>query len=417
MSRKAAKKTKKTKTKDKAKTTSQTKTKNSDAKKTKQTKTKNNDPLYSAQEEACKKLFDKDRLKNDFYKDVKLAPAEKPEELEYKDGEIGEVYDITGLSAIEVISVVTVIINDSDKYKRPTPTVPNVTKTVKTFYFLIKPKNNEDEAGKMFKLKANPTKNQPGNGAVCVMRFKAGKRNKYCAQRFKSYKKIIEELFQAKTQPRKFANIIQKLFKDNSDIGQADPAIAETYFLLLFEIARRLSNKEDKTPEGERLDDLPIGSAIARIIELLLDAKGENEDEKYLKKELESCCCCFKYKASGREKKIKEINKATTGTAKIPSLSFCENELEEMYCKPLVDHLSVGERLYWKGSYKDLQKFVKDCIKLKGKWSQKKGGGNTFKSDENRQLFINCKFDKTKKYWTLDFTGKHGSEVKKKKIK
>jgi hypothetical protein len=282
MSRKAAKKTKKTKTKDKAKTTSQTKTKNSDAKKTKQTKTKNNDPLYSAQEKACKKLFDKDRLKNDF---VKLAPAEKPEELEYKDGEIGEVYDITGLSAIEVISVVTVIINDPDKYKRPTPTVPNVTKAVlKTFYFLIKSKNNEDGAGKMFKLKANPTKNQPGNGAVCVMRFKAGKRNKYCAQRFKSYKKIIEELVQAKTQPRKFANIIQKLFKDNSDIGQADPAIAETYFLLLFEIARRLSNKEDKTPEGERLDDLPIGSAIARIIELLLHAKGENEDEKCLKK-------------------------------------------------------------------------------------------------------------------------------------
>lgn len=144
---------------------------------------------------------------------------------------------------------------------------------------------------------------QPGDGVVSIMYLKGKRRKRYQSRKAKSYNTLINDLIQVKTSSKTFAKVIQKLFKDSSEITQRDTAIAEMYFLLLFEIARRGSNKEDKTDEGKRLDELPIGSAIVGIIKLL-DATDKKQGPERLNEILESFCHCFKGHASAREKTI-----------------------------------------------------------------------------------------------------------------
>ena len=350
-------------------------------------------PVYLAQEEACRQFF------NTKYP---IRETEKPDELEYRDGEDGKVYDITGLCAIKVIATIIAIIND--------PKWPTETSMVKkTFYFLVKSKNNDKEPYRMFKLRANPTKNQPGNGAVSIMylegkkRPKGNKRKQYQSRQPKAYSTLIKDLFQANTSPKNFAKVIQKLFKDNSEIVQQDTAIAEMYFLLLFEIARRGSSKEYKTDEGKRLDKLPIGSAIVKIIKLL-GATDKNEDSEYLKKKLECYCYCFKTRASARERAIMKLNDETRSKLLRISVDLCVKELEEMYCKSKVNAAVEPFRLYyWMKSFNRLEEFVERRIQVMGRWSRKRDGERTFKGEDGKVL-MNCKYDKAKKRWTLNFT-------------
>lgn len=231
------------------------------------------DSLYLAQEEACEVFFQVT---------PPIKKIKKPDELKYKKGKDGEVYDITGQSAIDVIATITGIINDPSKWptesskgvektssagKQPGKNTPNVKKTVKDFYFVINPGNKGKDTCTMFKLRPNPkSRNQPANGIISIMYLNG---EGYQSRRPKSYSALIEDLVQAHISPKKLAKVIQKLFKDNSEILQKHAAIAEMYFLLLFEIARRLSREKNKTEEGERLDKLPIGSAIVRIIKQL----------------------------------------------------------------------------------------------------------------------------------------------------
>ena len=347
------------------------------------------DSLYLAQEEACRQFF------NAKYP---IGETEKPDELKYKNGEDGKVYDITGLCAIEVIATIIKIINDPSKW----PTETSMVK--KTFYFLVKSKNNGKEPYRMFKLRANPTKNQPGNGVVSIMYLKGKKCKQYQSRRPKTYRALIEDIFQANTPTENFAKVIQKLFKDNSEIAQQDTAISEMYFLLLFEIARRRSNKEYKTDEGKRLDELPIGSAIVQIIKLL-GATDKNEDSEYLKKKLECYFYCFKTRASARKKAIIKLNDETKSKLlSCVSVDLCVEELEKMYCKPkVIAAVEPFQLYYWTKSFDRLKEFVQRRIQVMGRWSRKRGGGHTFKCEDGTVL-MNCKYDKAKKRWTLNFT-------------
>lgn len=79
-------------------------------------------------------------------------------------------------------------------------------------------------------------------------------------------------------------------------------------------------------------------------------------------------------------------------------------ELAEMYCKSKLNVAVEPFRLYfWTKSFPILQQFVESRILHKGGWSCKKGGERTLK-DENGKVLMNCKYDKAKSRWALDFT-------------
>ncbi|XP_028396922.1 uncharacterized protein LOC114520790, partial [Dendronephthya gigantea] len=286
--------------------------------------------LYDNHEQACKKFFN---IQKSF-------PSTAAAKLDGLKGKKGEVYDITGLNALNVIAMIASIINNRDKWK-----------TNKIFYFLI------TKSSKLFKIKALPSDDQPGNGLVYPMFLNNGK---YVEEKSTpDYEGITKELCEAKTSIQEFAEAIQKLFKNNLCFTHDEPAIGATaspgktdyddlpqrmsrvsldpskkllfekvYFLLLFEIARRLSGSNNKTDEGEQLDNLPVGSAIARKILLALDVKNKEDGEKteILKKELTSLFDCFKYDASTRKDYIKEIIKYPA-----PNHLSCEAELSYMF--------------------------------------------------------------------------------------
>ena len=101
-----------------------------------------------------------------------------------------------------------------------------------------------------------------------------------------------------------------------------------------------------------------------------------------------------------QEKKlIMELNDNTENEFK--TVDLCVKELEEMYSTP-----RVGKELlcsyYWMGSLRKLKDFVKSLQgQVKGSWLSK--NGTAFQS-ENDKVLINCKYDKAKKRWTLNFT-------------
>ena len=362
-----------------------------------------NDSLYFAQEKACEIFFQVTHS---------TEKIKKPDELRYDDGRDGEVYDITGQSAIDVIATIIGIINDPSKWpsppenskgmettssarKQPEENTTNESKTVKDFYFIINPENKGKDSCTMFKLRPNPSRNQPGNGIISIMYLEGE-----CYQsKPKSYSALIEDLVKAKISPKQLAKVIKKLFKDNSEIEQKHAAIAEMYFLLLFEIARRRSREKNKTEEGKLLDKLPIGSAIVGIIKQL------SETDENLKEILQRHCNCFKGYASRREESMIALNDKNRN--KLPSnskitVNFCVKELEGMYCKSKLNAPELVRQYYWTGSLEALKEFVKSSIQVKGCWSRKKGDGHTLR-DEKRNMLMKCKFNKVEKRWWLSF--------------
>ena len=296
---------------------------------------KDNDLLYKMCEEACKIFFDTKRLK-DLYDLYENNLEVKPIEVQYDDEKGGQSYDITGLDALQVIAVMTAIVNDPDKCT-----------TGKIFYFFIKRKKDEedsvddsvdDSVYKIFKLRRNITDNQPGNGMVSVL-FWCSEVKEYVEKQWKSHATINKAL--AQTSPKAFANVIQKLFKDNSEIGLQEDNIAEEYFLLLFEIARRLSNKTNKTEEGMALDNLPIGSAIARKIKTLAAKSGKTGLEAELKS-LSGCFTCRR--SNSRKTRIKLVIQSDADESPTTPRS-CEEELaclKEMFCGLSTVDLTMG---------------------------------------------------------------------------
>ena len=275
----------------------------------------------------------------------------------------------------------------------------------------------------------------------------------------KSYNAIKTELIQEKISLGEFAEAIQKLFKNNIGItgdesaiaGEATPRetdldamqsgmsrisldaskmsiIGKVFFLLLFEIARQLSLRDDKTPDGKQYDCLPVGSAIARKISRILAPSAENQEIERLKEGITSLFNCFKKFWLKRKKAIKKLINDDPAVTR----GSCREVLKEMFCGSSIadvefilalradadedlsrlENFVYEERIYCKERFEDLQKLVSDNIG-KQKWEKRNETSRTFKSC-NGKIVIECEHDSSNNSWCLTSQGSIEEQLKKK---
>lgn len=238
----------------------------------------------------------------------KQLPLQKTHWPSFMESWTGIVYDITGFNGQEVVALLTIIVNSRDKFNSDN-----------FFYFMIR---NSSGVKLLYRILPKPHPDQPGNGFVEI--HIGPPNNQHQNFRGKPYDKLtkaLKEKYVADT--KSFAQDIKKLLKDNTQNEAIPEATMEAYMLLLFEIARRLVKLENPTPRKEEFDNLPIGSAIARLINLLELGKS-TFDDVFLKEEKFHC---FTGEPDKRRKVIEEINMTPMEMAPDP-----EEELREMFC-------------------------------------------------------------------------------------
>ena len=265
----------------------------------------NADAVFKEQQEACTKFF-RDNLPKDV---LEPMPEEKRPENTKKFK--GLVYDITGFDAVNVVALLSDIVNDKEQFT-----------TNKTFYLLLQNSHGskpDDEIEELFRLRARPTKDQPGNGIVFLRPTGKKKFTQY-AKKYDELKGALEAHYEDDT--KTFAQDIRNLFQNNSVVTEKFPqAPVETYMILLFEIARRLVTVAKPSEEKKEFDVLPIGSAIARSVKLLDKGKCGFKDVFFPKGKFHP----FTGKAQERREAIHKINETTgTGTDHL-------KELEDMF--------------------------------------------------------------------------------------
>ena len=259
-----------------------------------------NTDLYNSQVTACQKFFG-EKLSN--VPERKLLTGKKrPENM--RSLEDGPIYlnDITGCDARKVIAVLVDIVNDREKFE-----------VGQNFYLVLRntvqPKDNQIE--ELFRLKANPSNDHPGNGRV----FKLPRGKMEFEENAKSYQAIKEALKAHYKDTTSFAKHIKKLFQNNAEFNSDFPEVTmEAYMLLLFEVARRLVELENPSELKEEFDKLPIGSAIAGIVKLLEYGKEQSIFEHVFSHD--GTFHCFTRKPHIRKKAIDEINEAASVNAK-----------------------------------------------------------------------------------------------------
>ena len=209
--------------------------------------------VYYCQVQACKEVF-LEKLPSG------LLPIAEP-----FNGR--PVYDISGLNARQVVAVLSTIVNDRNQFTMN-----------KTFYLVIRGSSVhtlEEGFKEFFKLTARPTPSQPGN-AIVFLRPRGKKRFNRSAKSYEELNGNLRAIYDRNANGRfvfsdttSFARDIKQLFKNNATIDNLAQPTFEAYMILLFEIARRLVNSENPTAKKKALDDLPIASAIARLLILL----------------------------------------------------------------------------------------------------------------------------------------------------
>ena len=189
----------------------------------------------------------------------------------------------------------------------------------KTFYLLLRngQENKPDEIEELFRLRARPTKHQPGN-AIVSLRPRGKKKFTEPAKKNEELNGALKAYYKEDTaeDTASFARDIRKLFKNNAVANNNFPqAMFEAYMILLFEIARRLVELEDPSDKKVQYDVLPIGSAIARIVKLLEFGRTDIctfEDVFFPKSKFH----CFTGEPEERRKAIDKINETTLEIAK-----------------------------------------------------------------------------------------------------
>ena len=255
-----------------------------------------NTDVFDCQVKACEEFFQEllPKVQN-------LKPLENDYTPENAKKFKGPIYDITNFDAREVVALMSRIVNDRKEF---TPG--------KTFYLLLR-NGQENEPEELFRLKARPTKNHPGN-AIVFLRPRGRKTFKTSAKSYEALKGELEAHYEEDT--ASFASDIRTLFKNNAVIINDLPqATFEVYTILLFEIARRLVELEDPSDEKVQFDVLPIGSAIARIVKLLELGRKDicTFDDVFFSKHKFHC---FTGKPEDRRKAIDKINQTTLEIAK-----------------------------------------------------------------------------------------------------
>lgn len=273
-----------------------------------------NTDLYDSQVTACQNFFC-EKLSN-VPERKPLTGEKKPENM--RSLEDGSIYlnDITGCDARKVIAVLVDIVNDREKFK-----------VGQNFYLVLRntvqPKDNQKE--ELFRLLANPSNDQPGNGRV----FKLPREKMEFEKNAKSYQAIKEALKAHYKDTTSFAKHIKKLFQNNAEFNSDFPEVTmEAYMLLLFEVARRLVELENPSELKKEFDKLPIGSAIARIVKLLEYSEGKSIFEHAFS--YDGKFNCFTKEPQDRKKAIDEINKAASVNAKGKKKKLIKVATEEL---------------------------------------------------------------------------------------
>ena len=254
---------------------------------------------FDCQVKACEKFFQEQLPKVQNLKPLAEDDIPKNAKL-FKDPKI---YDITSFDAREVVAVLSCIVNGRDQFKMN-----------KTFYLLLRngQENKPDEIEELFRLRARPTKHQPGN-AIVFLRPTGKKKFTEPAKKYEELNGALKAYYKEDTagDTASFARDIRKLFKNNAVANNNFPqALFEVYMILLFEIVRRLVALEDPSDKKVQYDVLPIGSAIARIVKLLELGRTDicTFEDVFLPN---SKFHCFTGKPEERRKAIDKINETT----------------------------------------------------------------------------------------------------------
>ena len=266
--------------------------------------------VYDCQVKA-KKIFFEDELPHDFKPLPKENwPSSMPQEC------TGPVYDITGFCGQQVVAVLSQIVNDRNQFTKD-----------KNFYLLIRNSsedNKEAEYETLYAIEANPTVNQPGNGRVFLRPKGMVNFPKY-GKRYSALNAALQMNY--KTDTAAFAEDIKKLLKGSTQNEDIPEATMEAYMILLFEIARRLVKIKNPSERKMEFDCLPIGIAVARLINLLELGISSFDDVFSQKGRFH----CFKGEPHERKKAIETINEAietiNEGTVQQPL-----KELQELFC-------------------------------------------------------------------------------------
>lgn len=276
----------------------------------------NADEVFKKQVEACTEFF-RENLPKDVAQPI--PEDKKPNSVKKFTG---TVYDITKFDAENVVALLSKIVNDKEQFT-----------SNKTFYLLLQNSHGtkpEDEIEELFRLKARPTKDQPAN-AIVFLRPRGKQKFTQGARKYDELNGALKAHYEDDT--KLFAQHLKKIFQNNSVInGDFPQATVEAYMILLFEIARRLATVTKPSEKKEEFDVLPIGSVIARSVELLEKKECKFEDVFLPKKKFH----CFTGKAKERRTAIDCINKATSDIAKKnemlgTGIEYHRKELEEMF--------------------------------------------------------------------------------------
>ena len=302
-----------------------------------------NTGVFDCQVKVCKKFLQQ------LYEVEDLRPLQN-HDIPKKAKTFKPMYDITGFDAFKVVALLCRIVNDTKQFT-----------TGKTFYLLIRngqecEANDETEepsssqkskqAGEikeLFQLEALPSVDQPGNGKV--YRLPKGSASFAGGKSYNQLYPILTQFYKEDTES--FALHIRSLFQSNTVVTHGSPETIEVYMLLLFEIARRLVNEKTPSERKKKLDNLPIGSAITNLVELLERKKCTFKDVfqgKYY---------CFTGEPDERRQVIDSINKTIFEHAANIKYKQIYEELEKMFCSEETREEMLSKALKKKANLSD----------------------------------------------------------------
>ena len=143
------------------------------------------------------------------------------------------------------------------------------------FKFELCSSGNEEQKCLCIHLEANPTKHQPGNGRITLHVTGLEYLDTTCIDvpitcfLIHTYEQVADELESRKINGRTLAKSLRALFRSCADVMVYEDIIHYIYFLLLFEIGRRMVVETDqKSQRAKSYDSLPVAVTIAKIVDL-----------------------------------------------------------------------------------------------------------------------------------------------------
>ena len=179
----------------------------------------------------------------------------------------GKKISIAGWSAKLVLGLIYQTVN-CERFKRGG-----------VFEFELRSSGNGKRTCLIIRLEAKPTENQPGNGRVSLHVICNGNEDLFDkGEVFQvrtenvhtmTYEEILRVLELSRITGSALATKLCTLFRSCGDVMITENKIHHLYFLLLFEIGRRMVYVPFKSFEARLYDKLPVAVSITKILHLL----------------------------------------------------------------------------------------------------------------------------------------------------